>query len=268
MIARALAVALLLAAAPEAAAEREPITMSGAVPAAALVADLAYFHRRAVDRPPRFEIVGGNTVTGLADVSRRVSDVGLVTRPLAPGDPPGLVLTPLAVSGICLVTSRSNPVPGLTRGQVQDLVAARVTTWAQIPGSTRADAIVAGTLVAGAGARSIFEATFLDAATPILDAARTWVTDAQLRDFVRATPNAWGYVDLAFSAGLHAVPFDGVPCTRATVASGAYPARTVIGLVTRGAPRGRVARFIRWIRRSPKARRVITTRYVAATRAS
>ena len=91
---------------------------------------------------------------------------------------------------------------------------------------------------------------------------RTLVTSAQMRDFVRVTPNAWGYVDLAFSDELHAIPYEGIPCTRRTVASGAYPARTEFGFVTRGAPKGAVRRFIRWVRRSGKARRVIATRYV------
>ena len=34
------------------------------------------------------------------------------------------------------------------------------------------------------------------------------------------------------------------------------------GYVTRDAPKGRVARFIRWVQRGRKARRVIATRYV------
>jgi hypothetical protein len=54
------------------------------------------------------------------------------------------------------------------------------------------------------------------------------------------------------------------------VASGAYPALTELGFVTRGRPSGRIARFFRWVRSSRKARRVIATRYVPvqATRAS
>jgi phosphate transport system substrate-binding protein len=114
----------------------------------------------------------------------------------------------------------------------------------------------------GGGSRTAFEAAFLEPDSPQLYVPRTLVTAAQMRDFVRATPNAWGYVDLAFAGTLHAVPYEGIPCTRATVASGAYPARTDLGFVTRGAPKGRVGRFIGWVRRSARARRVIATRYV------
>lgn len=211
----ALAVAVTLAAAVP--AQAAPIRISGAFTATALTADLAFFYRREVRSPPRFDLVGGRTVTGISDVARGISDIGLATR---------------------------------------------IATWGQVPGSPLVDPIVAGALTVGGGARTAFEATLLDADTPQLYVPRTWVTAAQLRDFVKVSPNAWGYVDLAFAADLHVVPYEGIPCTRATVASGAYPARTELGFVTRGAPKGRVARFVRWVRRSAKARRVIATRYV------
>jgi phosphate transport system substrate-binding protein len=266
----ALAVAATLLLAGSASAQTPTITVSGAFTATALTADLAYFYRRAVPRPPRFDLVGGRTVTGIGDVARGISDIGLATRPLGPDDPAGLVFTPYARTGICLVTNRANPVPGLSRAQVQDLVAARVTSWSQVPGSALPGPIAAGALTVGGGARTAFEATLLDPDTPQAYDPRTWITAAQLRDYVRVTPNAWGYVDLAFAGELHVVPFEGIPCTRATVASGAYPARTELGFVTRGRPTGRVARFIRWVRSSRKARRVIATRYVPvqAARAS
>lgn len=265
----ALAIAATLGAPGQAhAAQAPPITISGAFTATALTADLAFFYRRAVRSPPRFNLVGGRTVTGISDVARGISDIGLATRPLGPDDPAGLVFTPFARTGICLVTNRVNPVPGLTRAQVQDLVAARITAWGQVPGSPLADPIVAAALTVGGGARTAFESTFLDAETPQLHVPRTLVTAAQVRDFIKVSPAAWGYVDLAFTEDLHLVPYEGIPCTRETVASGAYPARTELGFVTRGGPKGRVARFIRWVRRSAKARRVIATRYVPVQRAA
>jgi phosphate transport system substrate-binding protein len=257
----ALAVLLLVSPAP-ATAQKPPITMSGAVITAALTADLAYFYRREVRSPPRFDLVGGTSTTGISDASRGVSDVGLTARKLVSDDPAGLVFTPIARTGVCLVTNKANPVPGFSRAQIQDLVAARITTWAQVPGSPLADPIVAAAPGVGAGTRTAFEAALLDPGTSQLNAPRSFISSPQIRDFITVTPNAWGYVDLAFAGGLHVVPLDGIRCTRATVASEAYPVRTELGFVTRGAPKGRVARFIRWVRRSGKARRVIATRYV------
>ena len=115
------------------------ITMSGSSVAQAVLADLAYFYGHVTPSPPRFSFVGGGTTIGITDAARGVVDAGMVSRDLGATDPPGLVLTPFALSGVCLVTNVANPVPGLTRAQVQDLVAGRVTSWTQVPGSSRAN---------------------------------------------------------------------------------------------------------------------------------
>ena len=140
----------------------------------------------------------------------------------------------------------------MTHAQVQELVAGRTTSWAQVPGSPRSDAIVPVALDRTTGARSVFESVFVDAATPSPTRPRTFLTAAQVRTFVEATPAAWGYVDVAFTDGLHVLRYDGVACDRATIRSGAYPARRPLGIVTRGRPRGPVARFLRWIAAQPQ----------------
>ena len=49
---------------------------------------------------------------GITDAARGITSAGMVSRDLTAQDPPGLVLTPIALSGVCLVTNRANPVPG------------------------------------------------------------------------------------------------------------------------------------------------------------
>ena len=105
----AVAAALVLAAP---ARGQSTITMSGSVVTRALVADLAYFYRHDVADPPLFSITGGVTASGIADAANGVVSAGMVSRGLTPQDPPGLVFTPIARSGLCLVTNRANPVPG------------------------------------------------------------------------------------------------------------------------------------------------------------
>jgi phosphate transport system substrate-binding protein len=238
------------------------ITMSGSVIVQALMADLAYFYRHAVAHPPRFSLVGGVTGTGIADAERGVSDAGMVSRELIPADPSDLVLTRLALSGVCLVTNRANPVPGITRAQVQDVVAGRVTSWSQIPGSSRTDPIVPVGIDPTSGAAQVFQTVFVDLDTPLVYRPVTLAADTQLRDYVEQTPAALGYSDLALTKPLHVMAFDGVACTRATIRAGTYPARRPLGVVTRGRPRGALKRFLRWARTSRLARRVISSRYL------
>jgi len=274
-LALAVALAVLAAvawalAADASAADRAPATqeirLSGSTTMLPVVADLAFFYRRSVRRPPRFELSGGGTQAGIADAARGISDAGLVSRELEAGDPPRLAVTRLAYSAVCLVTNRANPVPGLSRAQVQDLVAGRTVSWAQVPGAARSDLLRPVAPAAGAGTRSTFVNALVDPATPLTYQPRTFVTDAQVRTQLLGEPAGWGYVDLAATAGLHVVPLDGVPCTRATVASAAYPARRLLAFATRGRPRGETARFIRWARSSATARRIVGRRFVLAPR--
>ena len=99
----------------------------------------------------------------------------------------------------CLSASPTprNPVPGLTRAQVQDLVAGRVTNWSQVPvrraptrSSRRAgsDGGCAAGLRVGVPRRRRHRSPTRRARSP---------SPRRCRDFVRATPAAWGYVDLA-----------------------------------------------------------------------
>jgi phosphate transport system substrate-binding protein len=265
---RSALIAVLVLAVCAPAAPARTITMSGSTPTAALTADLAYFYRHEVRNPPRFSIVGGNTGTGIADATRRIVQVGLVSRALGPDDPSGLRFSPIALSGVCLATNRANPLPNITRAQIQDLVAGRLTSWTQVPGSTRTDAIASAGFDERGGARTVFLSVFVDLATPLLYQPRTFATAPEMRDYIRSTPAALAYIDLAFASELHVVPYEGVPCTRRTVRTGAYPAHRPLGFVTRGRPRGAARRFLHWIRHSRTARRVIATRYVPLRRSS
>ena len=136
------------------------------------------------------------------------------------------------------------------------------TTWGQVPGSRRTDPIVPVGRDPTTGSAQVFQSVFVDPATPSLYRPITLPTDLAVRDFVAQTPAALGYVDLALTGPLHVLAFDGVGCTRTTIRSGAYPGARPLGIVTRGRPRGALARFLRWTRTSRVARRVIATRYL------
>ena len=254
------AVAVLAGAAP--ARAQSTISMSGDQVVQALVADLAYFYRHSLPRPPRFALSGGNTSTGIADAERGVTDAGFVSRNKLPDDPADLVLTPFATSGICLISSRENPVPSISRAQLQDIVAARVTNWSQVPGSSRSDAIVPVGRTLSTGAGQVFQSVSVDFTTPVAWKQVTVLTSAQVRDYVEHTPGGFGYVDLALTDPVHVVDYEGVGCTRATIKNATYPARRPLGVMTRGRPHGALLRFLRWVTTSRKARQVIATRYI------
>jgi ABC-type phosphate transport system substrate-binding protein len=256
----AAALGVVLTAAPARAAT---ITMSGEQVTAAVVADLAYFYRHDVPRPPRFEISGGGTDPGVADLTRGITDAALVSRELEPGDPPGLQIHRLAWSAVCLASHSTNPVPRMSRALIQDIVAARVTSWAQVPGSPRTDAIVPVSLDPGTGAAHVFEQAFVDFSTPEDWRPERLLLPTQARLYVQAHPAAFGYMDLASATGaVHAIPYEGHPCTRQTVRDGSYPARRPLAIVTGARPKKALRRFLAWTRTSRTARRVVAAHYV------
>ncbi len=258
------AVLVALAVFPASAAAKETtLTLSGTAVTQSLLADLAYFYRHAVPDPPRFSFLGGGANTGVADAARGVVDAGMLARNLGPDDPPQLVFTPLALSALCMITNASNPVPDFSRALIQQIFTGQVTSWAQVPGSKRVDAIVPAGVILSSAASVYWASVFLDAGTRITYAPRRFTSTAQTRDFVAGTPAAWSYTDLIETTGVHAASYQGVPCARATVRSGTYLPRRPLGVVTRGQPRGAVKRFLRWIKTSAKARQVIATRYIA-----
>ena len=145
----------------------------------------------------------------------------------------------VALSGVCVVTNRANPVPGITRAQIQDIVAARVTGWSQIPGSTRTDPIVLVGLGPTSGTGALLREVFVDVGTPLVARVVTLATETQVRDYVAQTPAALALLDQALVGPLHVAAYEGVGCTRATIRNGTYPAVRPLGVVTRGKPRGR-----------------------------
>jgi phosphate transport system substrate-binding protein len=253
---------LAVAAGPHAARAAPPLQVAGSPTAAPLVADLAYFYRRATPTAPAITILASGTDAAVADVSRGLTDLGLASRDRSADDPSGLVFTPFARSGLCLVTNNANKVPNLTRAQIAQLVDGQATDWSQVAGATVTGPITPAGLVPGTGGDAVFLDRFVDLTTPILARPRTFATARQIRDFVAATPGAWGDVDLAFATGVHRVPYEGVACTRATIVDGSYHGAYDLAFMTRGTPRGAVARFLRWVRTSPTARRVIAVRRV------
>jgi phosphate transport system substrate-binding protein len=260
----AAALTLLAAPSPAHAAQPRTITMSGASPVQALVADLAYFYRRAEPAAPRFSLVGGGSGAGIADAARGIVDGGMSTRVLNADDPPGLAFTPIALSAVCLVTNVANRVPNFTRAELQAMLAGRITDWSQVPGATVRGPLEPVAMDSTTGAYSVFLSVFVDVQTVLAYKPRTLLVVSQVRDYIEAHRASWGYIDLQFAHRLRAVPYEGVPCRRQTIVSGTYPARTTLGIVTRGKPRGALARFLRWVARDATAKRVISTRYVVA----
>ena len=218
---------------PHGARSRGRISLSGSNVALPLVADLAFYYRRAVRHPPRFTLTGGGSAAGLSDTARGIVDVGLTIRPRSPTIPPGWCAAARRERRLLVPPNRANPIPSLNRAQIQDLVSGRVTVWEHVAGAPmtgRSPRPRRGRRRASARCSSRPSSTSRRARLPPADVQHA-PAGALLgaRDAQRV-----GYVDFAFTRGLHVVPYEGVPCSRASIAAGIYP----VGARSRSYPRG------------------------------
>jgi phosphate transport system substrate-binding protein len=244
-------------------AARPTVSISGSETAGGLVAKLIVAYRKAVRRPPEFTITGGGTFAGISDAFRGVTTIGLAARDRVPTDPALLVFTPVAFSAVCIATPTSNPVPGLSRAQFNALAAGTLTDWGAVPGAKATGPIAMVGYAAGEGAQVVVENAFLDPATPrSFPGMVTKQTGPEVRGLLRSGPARIGWLDLAFTKGLHRIPIDGKACTQTAVQRRTYPARRGLNYVTRGRPSGAAAAFIRWTRTSKIARRIVDRDYV------
>lgn len=268
-----LAVAATCPAMPAAAARpatRVPhIAISGSETTGALVADLIHFYRaelrRRGDRVPRFSLTYPGTAAGVSDAFTGVTQIGLAARDRIADDPRVLRFTPIAISGVCVVTNRANRVSDLSTAQIRQVATGTLALWPMVPGATSAGAVEVWRFPPREGAQLVFERAFLGATDGFTVPARQVTTSSLMRRELTARPNAIGFLDVAYTGGLNVVRIDGIACDRRTVATGVYPARRRLNFVTRAASGPAAMRFIAWVRASATARRVIATRYVPAS---
>ncbi|MCU0314017.1 MAG: substrate-binding domain-containing protein, partial [Solirubrobacteraceae bacterium] len=224
---------------PARAAQAPVVTLAGAPALQPLLADLIWFYRQEARRAPGFALRGGGTTDGLREVRRGLVQIGLADRPLGAGDPEGLRATRIASGGACLVTNPANPVPGVSRAQVVDLLDERVPLWSALPGAPAPGVPEFATEAArGFAAFAAVRTPLAGPPSPDREVARSFSSATLLRQWIAAGPARYGFAGLRFTTGLHVVPVDGVTCSRATVANGTYPLARPLALVTRGAPRG------------------------------
>jgi phosphate transport system substrate-binding protein len=250
---------------PRAVAAQQAVTLAGAPALQPLLADLIWFYRQEARRPPGFVLRGGGTTDGLREVRRGLVQIGLADRAPGPADPPGLQLTRIASGGACLITNTANPVPGVKRAQVVDLLDERVAAWESLPGAVARGVPEFATEAArGFAAFAAVRTPLAGPPPPEREVSRTFSSGTVLRQWIAAGPLRYGFAGPLFSSGVHVVPVDGVPCSRTTIGDGSYPLTRPVAFVTRGAPRGEAARFIRWVRTSARARSAISRVYVPA----
>lgn len=173
-----------------------------------------------------FDVQGGGSSAGIRAVREEAAIVGMSSRSLAVAEQEGLITIEAARDAIAVIVHPENPLPGLSRAQLEAVFTGRSTRWLELGVADLGGARGVITVVSreeGSGTRSAFEQLALQgqAVTP-----RALVQDAggAIRELVAHDPAAIGYI----SAGLvdkrvRALALGGALPTAKEVREGRYP---------------------------------------------
>lgn len=264
LIGAGLAAAVACAIVPGTAAAQKPtVTMSGSTSVYPLSLELARGFLKANPNSVRFRILQGGSDIGINDAARGRVTIGAASRDPLPSDPGGLQFNRIARDGVCVITHPENPVQNLSQEQIQAIFAGRVRTWSEIPGARASGAIDLVVRTAASGTQDAFQNIFMGGprGSRIASSASQRSSNGLVQSSVRSNRNAIGYVDFRFVSGTNPISFRGVACNLRNAQAGTYGGVRNFWFVTRGAPSGATARFVRYAR-SPAGQRIVARNWV------
>lgn len=255
-------VGVLGAATPAAALASSLITVSGSTASYPLVSLLARKYEK-LHHKVRFRIAQGGSQVGVNDIAAGRVSIGDVSRDPRPTDPAGLDFYPIAKYALCVVTNKSNPISNLTAAQVNAVFTGKIRSWSQVPGASATGTIDLISRTSAAGTLSNFE-TLLNGGKKVSTLAAQEASEGLLKQAVENDPNSIGFLSnyQADSGAVNSVGYDGVACSKANAASGAYAGVAHFYEVTKGAAKGAAAAFISWIDHSKAAKSIISTQWI------
>ena len=208
-----------------------------------------------------FKILQGGSDIGVSDVARGRVTLGMSSRDPLPTDPGGLRFSRIARDGVCIATNAGNGIADMSQDTVQAIFSGRIRNWSDVPGAGKSGAIDLVVRNPASGTQDAFQNIFMGQNLRVSSSASQRPSNGRVQQAIASNPNAIGYVDFAFTKGLHTVSYKGIACSLRNAKSGQYGGVRSFWLVSRGAPTGAAAAWIKWIK-SAKARRIIAQNWV------
>lgn len=175
-----------------------------------------------------FKLDDAGSEIAIALVGQGQIDFGYVSRQPTTEESRLIALTPLVGTGTAIAVNVANPVTGLSKEQVRDIFAGKITDWGSVGGQAGQPirAIVRETESA---VRTSFEAYFFDGAKPVYPNAINVVESKEAYTQVRALKGSIAMVTLQTStqsdATIRLLSLKGVAATTANVGNETYPIR-------------------------------------------
>jgi len=197
----------------------------------------------------QIDIQGGGSSVGVKSAGEGTVDIGTASREVKPEELqkyPDLKVFTIAQDGIAIVTHPEVPVSNLTKSQVRDIFAGKITNWKDVGGPDKP--IVVVSREEGSGTRGAFEELVMGKDAVIFDKAILQASNGAVRTTVSTTPNSVGYLSFGYlDRSVKALSIEGVEATEANAASGKYPVVRPLIMLTKGEPTGVVKAWLDYI---------------------
>jgi phosphate transport system substrate-binding protein len=171
---------------------------------------------------------------GISLVASQHSDMGAISRDLAPAERGTVALEPLGVVGTGVAVNPDNPVKGLTLAQVRQAFSGELTNWSQVGGPDLPIKVFVRDTTA-ATRQSFDDFVFAGAKPTYSPGAATVGSNAEMTTSVHSFAGAIGMATLKQATvddpKLRLLAIDGVPATMAALNNGSYKIRRPLYLV-------------------------------------
>lgn len=194
----------------------------------------------------RVTVQSGGSTAGIKAAHDGTADFGMSSRQLHGYEADGLEQTIVARDGIAVIVHASNPVQSLTLTQLRAIYAGELRNWRDVGGRDAPITVI--TREEGSGTRDTFEEVVMGDSTRIARQALVTAYSGGLRKMVAEDPSAIGYVTFSqLNALVHPLILDGVLPTEETIRNATYRLQRPFLFLTRGAPAGASAAFLRFV---------------------
>jgi phosphate transport system substrate-binding protein len=249
-------VALILAVPAGALAGR--LIIGGSTSVLPLMQKLAGAYHKSFPKIAEPKVEGGQSDIGISGAANGSLDIGDSSRdPIIGVDPEGLVFTKLARDGVCVITNTKNPIKNLSQQEVEGIFTGRIHDWSEVSEAKASGPIDLFQRDGASGTEDAFQHIFLGETLKISPAATAESSNGLEQLHVEKDEKAIGFVSFAYTGGVNAVGYQGVACNLRNARSGQYGGVRNFWMVTKGAPKGETAKFIKWVTSGNKTTKAI-----------
>ncbi len=195
----------------------------------------------------RITVAGGGSGVGVQKVGEGLVQIGNTGRALKDSEVAkyGLETFPFAIDGVAIAVNPANGVTSLTKAQIKDVFAGKITNWKELGGKDASISLYVRE--DGSGTRETFEERALDKGTSA-QSANVVNSNGAMKTAIAQDPNAIGYVGIGhLDDSIRGVTVDGMVPSQANAADGTYTITRLLYMNTKGKPQGLTALFIDYI---------------------